>query len=240
MGYLLRQGTASLHQQVQPHRLLAQDNPRIKAWLSLDSPSLLLVNGNSTSHLDLSTAFFSAKIINTLMHHASQPRENIEIIPLAYFCGKHQNYHTDVAASPAELAMSLLLQLVDTHRDFEPEVLQKCLENTVPDDPGSIFESLARLLNHLPLEAMVFVIIDGVEHFSRPDERKRKLREVFINLVHLFREQRGPKVKLLFTSAQKATMLEGLDLIMDDEIVNIPKSPPPRGWLDDRSTMLAL
>lgn len=110
---LLRQGTATLHQKVQPYRLQSiQDNPRIKAWLSLDKPSLLLVNGNSTSHLDLSNSFFSAKIVNALMKHASQPQKNIEMIPLAYFCGQHKNYSKDVAAHPAELAMSLLLQLV--------------------------------------------------------------------------------------------------------------------------------
>lgn len=110
---LLRQGTTTLHQKVQSNRLQAiQGNPRVRAWLSLDSPSLLLVNGSSTSHLDLSTSFFSAKIMDTLVQQASQPHKNIEIIPLAYFCGQHKNYSKDAAAHPAELAMSLLLQLV--------------------------------------------------------------------------------------------------------------------------------
>lgn len=241
IGYLLRQRTAKLHQKIQPQRLLAiQDNPRIKAWLSLDSPYLLLVNGNSTSHLDLSTSFFSAKIMNTLMQHISQSRENIEIIPIAYFCGQHQHYHRDVAASPAELAMSLLLQLVNSHNDFQPEVLQMCLEKTNHDDLASIFDSLTRLLDILPVETMVFVIIDGVEHFSRPEERRDGLREIFHQLIKIFREQRGAKVKLLFTSTQKAVMLEELGLIMDDEIVNIPKSPPPRGQPNDRNMLIEL
>lgn len=113
MEDLLRQGTTTLHQKLQPYRLQAiQDNPRIRAWLSLDSLSLLLVNGNSTSHLDLSTSFFSAKIMDTLVQQSSQPHKDIEIIPLAYFCVQHKNYSKDVAAHPAELAMSLLLQLV--------------------------------------------------------------------------------------------------------------------------------
>lgn len=241
IGYLLRQGTARLRQQVQPHRLLAvQDNPRVKAWLSLDSPSLLLVNGNSTSPFDLSTSFFSAKIMNTLMQHVSQPRENIEIIPVAYFCGQHQNYHRDVAASPNELAMSLMLQVLNSHRDFEPKILQRCLEKTKPDDLESILNSLSMILGNLPLEAMVFVIIDGVEHFTRPEERKDGLRDIVIQLVRLFREQQGATVKLLFTSTQTAIVLEELDLIMDDEIVNIPKSPPPRGQASDRNILIEL
>lgn len=113
MKDLLRQGTTTLHQKLQPNRLQAiQDNPRMRAWLSLDSHSLLLVNGNSTSHLDLSTSFFSAKIMDTLMQEASQPHKTIEVIPIAYFCVQHKNYSKDVAAHPAELIMSLLLQLV--------------------------------------------------------------------------------------------------------------------------------
>lgn len=87
---------------------------------------------------------------------------------------------------------------------------------------------------------MVFVIIDGVEHFNRPDERRAGLREVCSQLVQMFREQRGAKVKLLFTSTQKAVMLEELGLIMDDEIVNIPKSPPSRGQPNERNMSIEL
>lgn len=87
---------------------------------------------------------------------------------------------------------------------------------------------------------MVFVIIDGVEHFSRPDERRAGLGEVCSQLVQLFREQRGAKVKLLFTSTQKAVMLEELGLLMDDEIVNIPKSPPPGGQPNERNISIEL
>lgn len=85
---------------------------------------------------------------------------------------------------------------------------------------------------------MVFVIVDSTEHFARPEERRKEFGEVCFQLVQIFREQRGVKVKLLFTSAQKAVMIEELGLIMDDEIVNIPKSPPPRGRPDDRSTLI--
>lgn len=90
-------------------------------------------------------------------------------------------------------------------------------------------ESLALLLDGLPKEAVVFIVIDGVEHFTRPDGRKSGLREVCSHLIQVFREQRRAKLKLLFTCAQRAIVIEELGLIMDDEIVNIPKSPPPRG-----------
>lgn len=178
--------------------------------------------------------------MNTLMQHVSQPQDNIEIIPVAYFCGQHQNYHRDVAASPNELVMSLMLQVLDFHRDFEPQILQRCLEKTNPDDLESILNSLSMILGNLPSEAMVFVIIDGVEHFTRPEERKDGLREIIIQLVRLYREQQGATVKLLFTSTQTAIVLEELDLVMDDEVVDIPKSPPPRGQANDRNIFIGL
>lgn len=87
---------------------------------------------------------------------------------------------------------------------------------------------------------MVFIVIEGVEHFTRPDGRKRGFREVCSQLIQVFREQRRAKVKLLFTCAQRAVMLEELGLIMDDEIVNIPKSPPPRGQPNDRNILIEL
>lgn len=87
---------------------------------------------------------------------------------------------------------------------------------------------------------MVFLIVDGIEHFTRPDERRRQLREVCSQLAQVFREKRGAKVKLLFTCTQKSVMLEELGVLMDDEIVNIPKSPPPRGQPNHRNISIEL
>lgn len=78
-------------------------------------------------------------------------------------------------------------------------------------------------MNSLPLEAMVYLIVDGTEHFARPDERRREFREVCSQLVQVFREKRGAKVRLLFTSTQKSVILEELGLLMDDEIVDISR-----------------
>lgn len=128
----------------------------------------------------------------------------------------------------------------DNHKGFRPKLLQECLDETVPYDITSILESFARLLNGLPSEAMVYLIVDGIEHFTRPDKRRRQLREVCSQLVQVFREKRGAKVKLSFTSTQKSVMLEELGLLMDDEIVNIPKSPPPRGQPNQRNISIEL
>lgn len=230
---ILRQGTMPLHRRLQPRRVTAiQENPRVQAWLTLDESSILLVNGNAASHVDLSTSFFSARIVRSLMENASQYRESLEIVPLAYFCGQHQNYTRDAAASPSELAMSLLLQLVDRHREFDAADLQRCLDDIDPQNIGSIFESLGTLLGHLSSRSFVYLIVDGVEHFARPDLRRADFQDVLVKLVDLFQRQKRAKLKILLTCAQRGVLLEDLNLLADDEIVNIPMSPPPANPLN--------
>lgn len=225
---ILRQSTMPLHHRLQPRRVTAiQENPRVQAWLTLDESSILLVNGNAASHLDLSTSFFSARVVRTLAEQPSQYRENIEIVPLAYFCGQHQDFLRDAAASPSELAMSLLLQLVDRHREFDAADLRRCLDDTDPKNVESIMESLGALLGHLPSRAIVYLVVDGVEHFARPDLRKAEFQDVLIKVVNLFQFQKRAKLKILFTSTQRGVLLDDLNLLADDEIVNIPMSPPP-------------
>lgn len=225
---ILRQGTMPLHHRLQPRRVTAiQENPRVQAWLTLDESSILLVNGNAASHLDLSTSFFSARVVRTLVEQASQNRENLEIVSLAYFCGQHQNFSRDAAASPSELAMSLLLQLVDRHGEFDAVDLRRCLEDTDPKNVGSIMKSLGTLLAHLSSRAIVYLVVDGVEHFTRPDLRRAEFQDVLVQLVDLFQLQKRAKLKILFTCTQRGVLLEDLDLLAENEIVNIPMSPPP-------------
>lgn len=230
---ILRHGTMPLHHRLQSRRVTAiQGNPRVQAWLTLDESSILLVNGNAASHLDLSTSFFSARVVRTLVEQASQYRENLEIVPLAYFCGQHQSFIRDSAASPSELTMSLLLQLVDRHRGFDAADLRRCLDDTDPKDVGSIIESFGTLLGHLPSRAIVYLVVDSVEHFSRPDPRRAEFQDVLLQLVDLFHLQKRAKLKILFTCTQRGVLLDDLNLLADDEIVNIPMSSPPANPLN--------
>ena len=57
---------------------------------------------------------------------------SVELVVLAYFCRRHWDYRRDEAGSPDEMAMSLLLQLVDRYCGFEPRALQECLGKAVP------------------------------------------------------------------------------------------------------------
>lgn len=241
---ILRHGTASLRKMIEPRRVLAvQNNPRVKAWISHDSSSILLINGNATTHLDMSTSFISARIFRTLSEQGEKGfrlQRSLKVIPLAYFCSQHQSYSQDEAASPSELAMSLLLQLLDWHRDFDDLDLRHCLEGTDAYNVGSILSSLGRLLSHLTLEAIVYLVVDGVEHFARPDARRHQFQDVLLRLVNIFRLHKGAKLKILFTSIQRSVLIERLGLLEDDEIVDIPNSPPTTNVWNYEKTILTM
>lgn len=223
---VLRRCTDPLHSRIQGYRVLAiRENPRVQAWLSLDESSLLLVNGNAATPLDLSTSFISAKMVHALLGEASRPRrKNLEIITLAYFCGQHQDFHRDEAARPSELAMSLLLQLVDQHRDFDEADLQRCLDRTElePHSVGSVVSSLGRLVGLLPSRTIVYLVLDGIDHYAQPDLRRHEFQEVLALLIEEFNAHKRAKFKMIFTCAQKSVMLEDMGLLADDEIVNVP------------------
>ncbi|KAK8047126.1 hypothetical protein PG996_015190 [Apiospora saccharicola] len=138
-------------------------NPRIGVWLSDHAPYLYLLNGGSQEATDATTSFVMAKIAGTLLeqqqhhHHYHQNHQQpgsdsfgMKVIGLAYFCRQHRNYYRDAAASPSELAMSLLLQLIDRYPNFPSATLQDCLDRTDPQDISSICDSLRRLLEELP------------------------------------------------------------------------------------------
>ena len=184
-----------------PNRVLAaQKNPRLLAWLALDGPALLL--------------------------QGARPGPSMELVTLAYFCGRHWDYRRDEAGSPDEMAMSLLLQLVDRYRHFEPRALQECMDKAVPHDVVAICEAFQGLLDQLPSNAVVFLVIDGLHSFSTPPERQRQMREVVELLVGIYRKQSSPILKFLFAGPTRSNME---DLFEVGEIVDLPFNPPPQG-----------
>jgi hypothetical protein len=205
--------------------LAAQKNPRMLAWLTLDESSLLLVNGGADP-ASQSVSFVSAKVVRSLQVQDLRQNPSMELVTLAYFCGRHWDYRRDAAGSPDELAMSLLLQLVDQYRAFEPRALQECLDKAVPHDVAAICEVLQSLLDQLPNNAVVFLVIDGLHSFSNPPERQRQMREVVELLVDIYRKQSRPILKFLFAGPTRSNLEE---LFEAGEIVDLPLNPPPSG-----------
>jgi hypothetical protein len=102
-----------------------RSHPRFLAWLELnESSSILLVNANSALSTSPEMSFVSAELYQHVVELTSQKaKPSTELIPLAFFCSQHWDFDKDENGTPSELAMSLLLQLLDTYRDFDPEVL---------------------------------------------------------------------------------------------------------------------
>ncbi|KAK7934753.1 hypothetical protein PG985_000248 [Apiospora marii] len=204
---------------------------RIHVWLSDDAPYLYLLNGGSQEPSDASTSFVMAKIVSILLEQQKSHRQArkastaMNVVVLAYFCGQHQNYYRDAAASPHELAMSLLLQLIDKFPDFSSSALQECLDQTHPHDISSICDSLRRLLEKLPSDVVVYVVVDGIAQFALPQQRKNEMRELMELLVEAFHDEVAATAKFIFSSSTRCAFVE--DLFDEDEILNIPRDPPP-------------
>jgi hypothetical protein len=202
-------------------------SPRVRAWLSVDECSLLLVNGGGIDPLDTSISFANAKMVGTLLDQAVKSKKAMKVIPLAYFCSQHRNYYRDDAATPVSLAMSLLLQLIDHFPDFEPTDLEVCLQETNTEDITSICNSLGRLVNLLPISVVIFLVIDGLSFFSTPPGRMKGIREVVVHLVNMYRQQAQATLKILLTSGTRSHFLEAL--FEEGETVNLPLAPVPVG-----------
>lgn len=198
-------------------------NPRLLAWLILDQPSMLLLEGGAERPTNNETSFLAARIVEGALESRDQ-KSDARVIPLAFFCGCHRrgSYGT-----VTQLAMSLLLTLVDTYRDVDATTLQECLEGIDDQDIGSIFDSFEKLILRLPTSTIVLLVIDGLRCFSQPLTRGREMHEATARLVSIFRRRPQAILKFLFTSPSRSDPIHSL--LSDDEILNIPRDLPSRG-----------
>jgi len=207
-----------------------QTNPRIQAWLTMDESSLLLVNGRTKSHPRSEMSVVSAQIVHRLLdvERATAPIGEVgsaTLVPLTFFCGQHRDAHRDPNGNPAEVAMSLLLQLVDHVGASVPgDVLRKCQTGTRPLDIASICASLERVLSSLSNKVIVVLVVDGIKFFTHPTERRDQMRELVERLVAIYRKRTRATLKVLFASPARSEFLE--DLFEDDEILSLPRDLP--------------
>ncbi|KAK2042622.1 hypothetical protein LZ31DRAFT_543175 [Colletotrichum somersetense] len=100
--------------------------------------------------------------------------------------------------NPSELAMSLLLQLVDRFREFDSGNLQKCMDKLDPNSISSICRSFRFLVKRLPQNVVLFLVVDRLDSFAIPTEPQDQTREVVGRLVRLYREQPRATLKFIF------------------------------------------
>lgn len=238
-----------------------QTNPRVRAWLVLNRPSVLFLNSRSgapfqpRSEVSLVCAKITTRLLEiyesqNLHRHPTQPRRRGRrftpfIIPLVFFCGQHHRGSSFEQTAPG-MVLSLLLQLVDRGRSlFQPSLgedpglgdqFQALLDN--PADLDLILTIFQVLLEKLRgSNIFVVLIIDGLKFFSRANtEREMGTREAIEGLVSIFREQvgegSGPTLKFLFTTTAR---LEGLEYLFDEEeeILHLPRVIRDTGSDDD-------
>jgi len=202
---------------------------RLRAWLEIDESAALLINGGGESRPDSEASYIAAKLVESLLI-ATQTTPCI--VALAYFCGQHRHLRTDVYASPSEMAMSLLLQLVHAHQDsLTPGDLQTCLVGLDPRRIGSICDVLEKLVDMLGGETFLFVVLDSISFFAHPAPRQQETAELLRRLTAIQRKPTKAIVKLLFTSPSRAIFVE--QMIDEYEIINVPQTPPSAGKWND-------
>lgn len=208
-------------------RLVAlQINPRLQAWLTMDESALLFLNGRAESRPDSAVSFFTAQLFQSLLEHhrtnCEQQDSAVKIIPLGFFCGQHRDEQSDANGNPEEMAMSLLLQLVDRCRkDIDGAILQQCYESTRGGSIDSICSMFEAVVASLSQQILVVVIVDGLRFFAQPPARAVGSREVVSRLINVCRSQLTAKVKMLFSSPTHCDYLE--DLFEDDESLAMPR-----------------
>jgi hypothetical protein len=205
-------------------RLLALiRDTKLQSWLLVESPAILLINGGSSSLPQSETSFFSSKLVES-MRLTMQSNPSISV--LSFFCGQHRDL-TDVYSNPSELMMSLLLQLVEFCNRLSPAHLLASMSNLNPTEVVSICEAFEKLVETLDEDFRVFIIIDGLQFFAEPANRREKMLEVVKRLLGICKKPQGATMKLLLASPSRSAFVE--DMLDDGEILNLPTHCRPAG-----------
>lgn len=96
------------------------------SWLTLDESSFLFLDTRSDDQTgSLEMLIVTAEIFRDILtfsgkQASTNKQASTSSIFLAFFCSQHKYYAGDLDAHPTELVMSILLQLPDQYRDFDP------------------------------------------------------------------------------------------------------------------------
>lgn len=210
-----------------PGRLLAlHNNPRLQAWLTVDESSLLFLNGRTEPRPESAVSLFTAQVYQSLLEHHGKNYESgessLKIIPVAFFCGQHRDYQAGSNGNPEEMAMSLLLQLIDRGgKELGREFLQRCYDSMKGGAMGSICSVFEAAVASLGRQVMVLIMVDGLRFFAQPAARGQDSREVISRLASVCRIESEAKIKALFSSPTRCDYLEGL--FEEHEVLTLPR-----------------
>lgn len=213
----------SLGERAEAYLIALQCSYQLRVFLTADEPSLLAVMGHCDPQPDSEISLLTAKIVERLfiVTQARDPGEKFaKIIPLVFFCGRHRNRQRDPYANPTEVAMSLLMQLIDRHRDYiDLEFLDRCRSCMEPTEIQSVCGALAELIKSLSSNVILVVIIEGLEFFAQAADMREPARHLFQTLVSTYRSGLEATMKCLFTSSSRLDLVE--TVLEDDEILDM-------------------
>lgn len=209
----------SVEETVETYLTAMQCSFRMRVFLTADEPSLLAVMGHCDPQPDSEISLLTAKIVDRLFFviHARHVGEKLAIIPLAFFCGRHRR---DRYTNPTEVALSLLMQLIDRYRDYiDLEFLDRCRASMEPTDIQSVCCALRELIESLSDNVILVVIIDGLEFSAQATGMRESARHLFQTLVSIYRSRLKAMMKCLFMSSSRLGLVG--NVLGDDEILEI-------------------
>ncbi|RBA15764.1 hypothetical protein FPRO05_12371 [Fusarium proliferatum] len=191
-------------------------HPRFQSYLTLDTSSLLFVDTrseNPTRSLEMPiVADETFRSLHAFMEEQNEQAHGttIHIICLSFFCSQHSNFARDQNASPMDLAMSLFLQLIDYYRDFDSEYLDLASYDVNPGDTDAILFVFGALVNHLPEDVVLYLMIDDLKAFAQPAPRKFEMILVMEKLLELHRQGKyNARLKFLFGNSARNIFSDG-------------------------------
>jgi hypothetical protein len=166
-------------------------------WLSKDAPAALFIEDGSSQ--------VSSRMCNPLSLLGSILVDNLRnkepAIALHFFCGLHTSRRKDSAPGPQGLMRSLLcqiLQLFPVNLDFISS--RRYRDQLESYDIRSLCDCFRKLVEQLPVDAVLICIVDGISFFERQEWGEacgiaiQDLRDL------VYEDELGPVFKLLVTS----------------------------------------
>ncbi|KAI1393501.1 uncharacterized protein F4822DRAFT_15199 [Hypoxylon trugodes] len=222
-----------------------QNHPQLQAWMSLDSSSLLLVDGGCEVSSSSEISYVAAQVMEYGLQLSKQPQNSIDsgstgvtMIPLAFFCSRHRNRRRDIFGTPEGLAKALLSQLIDQVRAFGAKELQACRRDLSADDIESLCKEFRRLIKKLPASVIIVLVVEGIDILTG-EKTRDALRYVVRSLIDTHGGNYAATLKFLFTCTTLSERVGGL--FDEGDILRIPRLLRSQGsyrslmWKDSES-----
>ena len=172
----------------------------LRDWLHLPKSQKLFINSNGPiqglNEMYPPSAVLSAKLLERL--------GRIEpVISLGFFCSFHTDFHWDpehIYESPFGLLKSFVLQLLKRDIPWDLSFLRKeDLFKIKNDHIDFIWVLFRRLVDQLPKDTFLFLIIDGINKHGG-FEMRHEFDKVIGELLKMVKRPNGVVIKLLLIS----------------------------------------